>query len=172
MKKISFFIFILLISNFLLAINKAQIRTTYTDGSTSVQTVTLSQSPDAGAMRVHIPASNIVSNVKYIDVVLDTARAVKGEDGYFVLGDSRLGTFKLSEGSLLCNRVVMPIMGMKTPRETWVAIIKGLKYEFSFKVTAKYKDTIEAIEYKNILGVQFHPELMTNTDNLFNWLIK
>ena len=48
-----------------------------------------------------------------------------------------------------------------------------LKYISSpFKVIAKYKDTIEAIEYKNILGVQFHPELMTNTDNLFNWLIK
>ncbi len=138
MKNVFFFIFIFFLPNFLLAINKAQIRTTYTNGSTSVQNVSLWQSPDAGAMRVHIPASTIGSNVKYIDVVLDTARAVKGEDGYFVLGDSRLGTFKLSDGYLSCNRVVMPIMGMKNPRETWVAIIKGLKYEFSFIATAKY----------------------------------
>jgi len=138
MKKLFFFTLIFILSNFLLAINKAQIRTTYKNGSTSVQTVSLSQSPDAGAMRVHIPASTIASNVRYIDVVLDTARAVKGEDGYFVLGDSRLGTFKLNDGNLSCNRVVMPIMGMKTPRETWVAIIKGLKYEFSFIATAKY----------------------------------
>lgn len=48
----------------------------------------------------------------------------------------------------------------------------ALKYITSpFKVVAKYKDTIEAIEYKNIIGVQFHPELMNNADNLFKWLI-
>ena len=138
MKKYLLLIIITLLSIVLLAINNAQIRITFTDGSTSSQTVALKQSPDAGAMRIHIPASEITSNTRYIDVVLDTAKALKGEKGYFVLGDSRLGTFKLDNGSLSCTRVVMPIMGMKTNKETWVAIIKGLKYEFSFEVTAKY----------------------------------
>ena len=32
-----------------------------------------------------------------------------------------------------------------------------------FKVIGKSSDVIEAIEYKNIIGVQFHPELMNNT---------
>lgn len=41
-----------------------------------------------------------------------------------------------------------------------------------FKVTAKHNNIIEAIEYKNIIGVQFHPELMSNTDKLFEWLAK
>lgn len=31
---------------------------------------------------------------------------------------------------------------------------------------------IEIIEYKNIIGVQFHPELMMSTDALFEWLAK
>ena len=39
-----------------------------------------------------------------------------------------------------------------------------------FKVVGKYNNVIEAIEYKNIIGIQFHPELMNNTDNLFKWL--
>ena len=41
-----------------------------------------------------------------------------------------------------------------------------------FKIVAKHKNIIEAIEYKNIIGVQFHPELMNNTDELFEWLVK
>lgn len=40
-----------------------------------------------------------------------------------------------------------------------------------FKAVAKHNGVIEGIEYKNIIGVQFHPELMNETDNLFNWLI-
>ena len=41
-----------------------------------------------------------------------------------------------------------------------------------FRVVAKSNDIIEAIEYKNIIGVQFHPELMNNTEKLFEWLAK
>jgi len=39
-----------------------------------------------------------------------------------------------------------------------------------FKVVGTYNNIIEAIEYKNIIGVQFHPELMNNTEKLFEWL--
>lgn len=45
------------------------------------------------------------------------------------------------------------------------------KVSHPFKVVATHKNAIEAIEYKNIIGVQFHPELMNNADELFNWLI-
>ena len=42
-----------------------------------------------------------------------------------------------------------------------------------FKIVGKSDDnTIEIIEYKNIIGVQFHPELMDKTKKLFEWLIK
>lgn len=46
------------------------------------------------------------------------------------------------------------------------------KVSSPFKVVAKHNNIIEGIEYKNIIGVQFHPELMKETDNLFKWLIK
>lgn len=38
------------------------------------------------------------------------------------------------------------------------------------KIVGKSDHIIEIIEYKNIIGVQFHPELMNNTKNLFKWL--
>lgn len=42
-----------------------------------------------------------------------------------------------------------------------------------FDIVAKSSDgIIEAIEYKNVLGVQFHPELMHDCDNLFKWLVE
>lgn len=42
-----------------------------------------------------------------------------------------------------------------------------------FKVVGVSEDNIiEIIEYKNIIGVQFHPELLSNTKKLFEWLIK
>lgn len=40
-----------------------------------------------------------------------------------------------------------------------------------FKIVGFSNEVIEAIEYKNIIGVQFHPELMNKTDKLFKWLI-
>lgn len=41
-----------------------------------------------------------------------------------------------------------------------------------FKIVGTSSDgVIEAVEYKNIIGVQFHPELMKKTDLLFEWLV-
>lgn len=44
------------------------------------------------------------------------------------------------------------------------------KINLPFKVVGSYENIIEAIEYKNIIGVQFHPELMKKGENLFKWL--
>lgn len=47
-----------------------------------------------------------------------------------------------------------------------------IKVSNPFKVVGRSDDNIiEVIEYKNIIGVQFHPELMVYADKLFKWLI-
>ena len=50
---------------------------------------------------------------------------------------------------------------------------QALSYVYKpLKVVGKTNDgKIEIIEYKNIMGVQFHPELMNNMNKLFKWLI-
>ena len=48
----------------------------------------------------------------------------------------------------------------------------ALKYVSKpFKVVAKDNDIIEAIEYENIIVVQFHPELLHSCNKLFKWLV-
>ena len=44
------------------------------------------------------------------------------------------------------------------------------KVSSPFKIVGESNEIIEAIEYKNVIGVQFHPELMNSTDKLFKWL--
>ena len=116
----------------------AQIRITRTSGATEVARVQLEVSPDdPSAWRYRIPKEQLTAggDISTVDVVFNTAQAVNGERGYFVLGDSRIGTFRLMKGSLKdCARTVMPVFGMKNPRETWVAIVKGLRYEYDIKV--------------------------------------
>ena len=116
----------------------AQIRITRTSGATEVSRVQLEVSPDdPSAWRYRIPKEQLTADgdIATVDVVFNTAQAVNGERGYFVLGDSRIGTFRLMKGSLKdCARTVMPVFGMKNPRETWVAIVKGLRYEYDIKV--------------------------------------
>lgn len=41
-----------------------------------------------------------------------------------------------------------------------------------FRIVGTFENVIEGIEYKNIIGVQFHPELMSDGEKLFEWLTR
>ena len=89
-----------------------------------------------------------VDNVK-VEVTDGTARFVsvkpafsvarKGEEGYYVTPSGALCTFRLDN----CNYAIhknwfpMPVYGMKTPRTAFVAIVTGMKYDFSLVANAK-----------------------------------
>jgi hypothetical protein len=98
---------------------------------------------NAAVYRLSIPAAEITNGIDTIDVLLDTARASKGEDGYFVVSTGLLGTFRHDTGKIEERRNPMPIFGMKNPRGTFVGIVTGLKYEFGGRPTFyfnPYKD--------------------------------
>ncbi len=92
--------------------------------------------------RIIIPASSIPENFMYLDVLADHAIATKGEDGFWIAPRGEMGTFRLGESSLKfthnhLGQLFMPIFGMQTPRETFVAIIKGLQLEHELIVKAE-----------------------------------
>ncbi|MDX9980360.1 MAG: DUF5696 domain-containing protein, partial [Lentisphaeria bacterium] len=91
---------------------------------------------EQGAYRLVIPASEIGPETNYIDLHFELAEAKRGDEGYFVLSDGRLGTFRADKGTIDVRRNPMPIFGMKTPAGTFVGIVKGLVYEFKTMVVA------------------------------------
>ena len=103
----------------------------------------LEKMPD-GAERLVIPIRDIGRDVDNIDIISDAFTAAKGEDGYIVaptVGYGSIAYFKYDSGSNAMN-TELPFYGIKTPRGTYLAIVKGLPLEYRVQVDVrggKYK---------------------------------
>ena len=113
-----------------------EVITAKTDGKTQTAKKRLERQPD-GAFRFVIPAAELASGIASIDIVGDFAKAKKGEAGYFVLPPNSIGSFTQDDGKVEQREMGLPIFGMKNPRSTFVAIVKGLRFEFSTIVKAE-----------------------------------
>ena len=123
-----------------------------------------------GAYRVSISKDklNAIKDLTSVDILMPACYAKKGEDGYFINTLSMLGTYKLDNNTYSSNvRNHMPFFGMKNPRATWVAIVKGLNLEFSmcaFAANGEYKvfprfeiDKMEGMPVYEDIVVDFYP---------------
>lgn len=103
-----------------------------------------------GAWRVVIPKEEIPLDANVVDVIADFATAKKGEDGYWVFPDGRLGGFHQENGAAgsmrklktvnvhrIYPQPIMSMFGMKKSDSAFVAIIKGLNLEHGPVVVAK-----------------------------------
>ena len=91
-----------------------------------------------GAWRLSIDKEQLTNrNIDFVDVKLPAANAKTGEDGYFITTTSAIGTFRKQDGIYRTSRNYYAFFGMKTPRVTWVAIVKKLNLEFDFVVQAR-----------------------------------
>ena len=129
-------IFLCMVVSYAFALKNAQITTTFNDNSTSTQTIALKE-VEKDVYRLEIPIRKIALNTKFIDVKLADATAKKGEDGYWVLGDGRLGFFAHDKGNITERRNPLPLYGVKKGDSAFVGIVKGLKYEFASVVDVK-----------------------------------
>ena len=111
---------------------------TFMDGRRTERTYTVEQKGDVAAFA--IPASDVGEGVKCLDVIPGFATARRGESGYFLLPNGLVGGFRSTNG--VCEAYwswdnSLPIYGMKTPRETFCMIAKGMRFLYSTRVVVK-----------------------------------
>ncbi len=131
--------FIILLPIFVSVLYARDVRVVSTDfnGRVDEFILSLEGTEQSSTKRLIIKKENIPVSAKSFDIKFNFASAKKGDDGYFVLADGRLGSFKLDNGKIIERRNPMPIFGMKKSSSAFVAIIKGLKYEFSMVAEVK-----------------------------------
>ena len=112
------------------------VETTAADGAKSVENVEVPETAGVATYRM-TKAQILARKAARIAFTPDFARAWKGEDGYWVVPTGPLGTFRCDNGKYACTNPSMSMYGMKTPRRTFVAIVKSLKYYFHIVVEAK-----------------------------------
>ena len=112
------------------------IESTGTDGTRSVENVEVPERDGVAVFRM-TQAEIVARKAKRLALTPDFARARKGEDGFWVFPTGQLGTFRCDDGRAGCTSPSMSLFGMKTPRRTFVALVRGLKYYFHLAVEAK-----------------------------------
>ncbi len=126
---------------------------------------------------LNIPASDIPEGVKTVDIHHPWATAKAGEEGFYIFCSGMYGTFQERKNARYTNpHVVMPLIGVKTPRGALAMIMTGLRYEA--KHIADLKDGVYKIypsyDLTNLvndkvysdIGIEFHelPETATYAD--------
>lgn len=110
-----------------------------------------------GAWQLRIPRDTIDAfRLDHIEVTSPLVRARKGEEGYFVLGDGRYGTFRLDEGACRERKSkngFLPVGGMKTPRGAYMVVVRGLALESDFLVVAEggVYSFVTAFRFRNLV---------------------
>ncbi len=108
---------------------------TYTNGCVEKRTIPLVQ--EGRVQRFRWTAAEIPPGIRHIELRPEFATASTGEDGYFVMPNGFLGTFREQNGEHALASSCMPMFGMKTPRTTFVAIVTGLPHEYTLVARAK-----------------------------------
>lgn len=82
-------------------------------------------------------AANRFAGADAVKVILDAACATRGEEGFFVLPNNMLGSFRETAGGHVLQEPPMSFFGMKTPRGTFVSEAFGWTLWHSIEVTVE-----------------------------------
>ncbi|MBO5255680.1 MAG: hypothetical protein J6B07_07655, partial [Opitutales bacterium] len=117
------------------AIESVTVTLTLKDGrevSTTLPTERLNET----TTRLKILKKSIPADCKYLDVFADNAVAEKGNDGFWLLNRGLMGYFNKDNGLYKAPKQYMylPYYAMKTPAETFIGVIDGMRFEFNVNV--------------------------------------
>ncbi|MBE6413305.1 MAG: hypothetical protein E7035_01975 [Verrucomicrobiaceae bacterium] len=158
MKKFFCLLFFVFAMNFTFAsalFDNVTVITKSIDGAEKKSVRILKKQPD-GAYRFRIPIKDLTRDILHIDIIGDFAKAKVGEDGYFVMPPNSIGSFVHESGIYHQRRMGLPIFGMKNPRATWVAIVKGLRFEFEGRVEVENGNYVQFPRFL-IKDIEFAP---------------
>ena len=79
------------------------------------------------------------NNIRHIDVLADSAFAYKGDKGFWLHNRGLYGEFLADNGEFHNGRhyQFLPYYAMKTPKETFIAVIDGMRFEYFTRIEAK-----------------------------------
>ena len=94
-----------------------------------IKTVELKQLD--GFLRLEIPVKDL-ENIQKINVLADFAKAKVGDSGYIVLPNSTITEFKArpKDAKMPIHQPDMPISGMKNPTTTFMAVVRGMEFDY------------------------------------------
>ncbi len=120
------------------AVDKVNLKIIKHNGEFEIKQVQL-QKVGENSTKLVVKKSDMPSDVNYIDVIAENAQAMKGEKGFWLTNRGYMGEFLDDNGSFGCSegRLDLPYYAMKNPRETFIGIIDGMRWQCSLKIEAK-----------------------------------
>ena len=117
------------------AIESANVIITHNDGNIS-QNVIQAERINENTTQIKIPKGGIPTDCKYLDILADNATAQKGDSGFWIVNRGLMSFFNKDNGVYRTSKSYMylPYYAMKTPQETFIAIIDGMRFEFNVNV--------------------------------------
>jgi len=131
----------------------AELRLVGLDGARRVVRREMTRMPDS-AWRVRFATDEMVG-LRSVEVVPEMARVSKGA-GYWVFPDGHYGALTREDGVYSNRRARLAMYGICRPAGSFVAIIKGLRTEFSSHVVAK-KGVYEIFPRFELEKIEFNP---------------
>lgn len=107
------------------------------DGRTA-QTEMRLEAKDGRAV-FRLPRAKLPPRLKSVRLSSPLWTQTAGTDGYWVNSDGELGTFRprAKDGTRRSARPHMPFFGIVSPKASFVAIVKGMPFHYSFSVALK-----------------------------------
>ena len=111
-------------------VDSAMVVFKYLDGKASSRNIK-TQRISEKLTRLILPMEEIPKNLDFLEIIADKSIIPSGSEGFWLLPRGETGSFDRENGHYRSSRCVMPLYGIKSPAETFVAIADGMKYDMS-----------------------------------------